>query len=122
MDAFTERLETGMLRIPLYHCWSSFLSKCVDFWSSSSCCGDSLDCLETTVSLLVVAGVFATAPGVGIGARRSLLTHLSNTPVAQRPDTAITVSNHGEEAEIQLGGSGLGRAEGGQDRGALFRW
>lgn len=30
---------------PLYHCCSSFLSKCVDFCSSASCSCESLDCL-----------------------------------------------------------------------------
>jgi len=31
---------------PLYHCCSSFLSKCVDFCSSASCSPESLDCLR----------------------------------------------------------------------------
>jgi hypothetical protein len=33
-------------RIPLYHCCSSFLSKCVDFCSSANCSCESLDCLS----------------------------------------------------------------------------
>lgn len=31
---------------PLYHCCSSFLSKWVDFCSSTSCSWESFDCLE----------------------------------------------------------------------------
>lgn len=33
---------------PLYHCCNSFLSKCVDLDRSSSCAGESLDCLAHT--------------------------------------------------------------------------
>jgi len=35
----------GVGYAPLYHCWSSFLSKCVDFCNSDSCSWESLDCL-----------------------------------------------------------------------------
>lgn len=37
----------------MYHCCSSFLSKCVDFCSSASCSCDSFDCLWWAAVLLV---------------------------------------------------------------------
>lgn len=36
--------------LPLYHCCSSFLSKCVDFCRSSNCWGVNLDCLRKSIS------------------------------------------------------------------------